>query len=453
MNQEKIISGELETPVWSVRKKLVGLDYGLDVEKSLEKDEEDILIPFTVSLYVTSEKSKIALRRFINDLKNGVCRESLGINFCQMSKKDYWLGKCVKLKRDMEALGIVPMKAHGFECTVMGFKPETTVDLYHAIEANLIEIAELIGETDRLLMAAPLSLYGNFYRYQKSLCDPQPVAEAHGHWKRDVGSLTYDLLKDRQVYVVTEFLKKKILRLTLTPSEREVGEVNFEEIKKHLSKEYWDRLPNEFPKCCARFHRFVSWEDGILRLDHDQWGNYLFQFFHQLTPEERQAFIELDLMLELIHEDMRNLPTAEPETLPDPPCIGREQGHVHQANTQSQEERIRQCIALLMAERYGDETLFNIQGHWQAVYRILVDKGFCRDSDFNGFDAFIQEVMPEKVNKPYKRDSVRNINKTDFNKPFDKWKYNAETSGKRIPYDRMVAVASRFKSILEENGL
>ena len=61
--------------------------------------------------------------------------------------------------------------------------------------------------------------------------------------------------------------------------------------------------------------------------------------------------------------------------------------------------------------------------------------------------------MPEKVNKPYKRDSVRNINKTDFNKPFDKWKYNAETSGKRIPYDRMVAVASRFKAILEENGL
>ena len=94
-----------------------------------------------------------------------------------------------------------------------------------------------------------------------------------------------------------------------------------------------------------------------------------------------------------------------------------------------------------------------IQGHWQAVYRILVDKGYCRDSDFNGFDAFIQEVMPEKVNKPYKRDSVRNINKTDFNKPFDKWKYNAETSGKRIPYDWMVAVASRFKAILEENGL
>ena len=319
MNQEKIVLGEQETPVLSLRKKLVGQDDGLNVYSKLEKDEEEILIPFTVSLFITSEKSKIMLRKYVSDLKKGVCWESLGIDFGQMSKKDYWLGKCVKLKRDMEAMGAVPMKAHGFECNVMGFKPETTMDLYHAIEANLVEIAELIGETDRLLMAAPLSLYGHYYRYQKSLCDPQPVAEAHGHWKRDVGSLTYDLLKDRQVFVVTEFLKQKILRHTLAPSEREIGEVNFEEIKKHLSKESWDRLPDEFPKCCARFHRFVSWEDGILRLDHDQWGNYLFQFFHQLTPEERQAFIELDLMLELIHEDMRQgKGVALPEALATP---------------------------------------------------------------------------------------------------------------------------------------
>ena len=319
MNNEKIVLGEKETPVWLVRKKIVGLDYGLDVYRKLEKDEEDILIPFTVSLYVTSEKSKIALRKFISDLKNGVCRESLGIDFGQMSKKDYWLGKCVKLKRDMEAMGVVPMKAHGFECTVMCFKPETTVDLYHAIEANLVEIAELIGEVDRLLMAAPLSLYGHFYRYQKSLCDPQPVVEKHGYWKREVGGMTYNLLMDRQVFVVTEFLKKKILRHTLAPSVGEIGEVDFEEIKRRLTKEYWDHLPNEFPKCCARFHRFVSWDDGFLRLDHDQWGNYLFQFFHDLTPAERQAFIELDLMLELIHEDMQQGRGVElPEALATP---------------------------------------------------------------------------------------------------------------------------------------
>lgn len=437
---------EKKTPVLSVRKKLVGLDKGLDVYSGLDEDEKDNQIPFAISHYATSENAKKLLRKYVGDLKKGVCRESLGIDFGQMSKKDYWLGKCTKLKRDMEAMGDVPMKAHGFMFTVIDFSPETTVDLYHAIEANLKEIAELVGETDSLLMAAPFSLYGHYYRYQKSLCDPQPVAKAHGYWKRKVGCLTYDLLKDRQVFVVAEFLKQKILRHTLAPSVGEIGEVDFEEIRRHLTKEYWDHLPDEFQKCCARFHRFSSWEGDILRINQDQWGNYLFQFFHQLTPAERQAFIELDLTLELIHDDMQHLSEAESD--PAPAC-----GHPVPEKGGELEDRIRECIALLMAEQYGDEPLFNIQGHWQAVYRILVDKGFCRDSDFDGFDAFIQRVMPDKVNKPYKKDSVKQISKTDFALPFERWHYDPQTSTTRKPYDRMVAIATRFKQILEENGL
>ena len=76
------------------------------------------------------------------------------------------------------------------------------------------------------------------------------------------------------------------------------------------------------------------------------------------------------------------------------------------------------CIAMLMQEGYGKEALFNQQSHWQAVYRILVDKGYCRDSDFDGFDMFIRTVMPEEVNKPYSKGSVKQISQTDFVRPF-----------------------------------
>ena len=143
----------------------------------------------------------------------------------------------------------------------------------------------------------------------------------------------------------------------------------------------------------------------------------------------------------------------DPETHPSPPCLGREKSHMNQTQTQSQEERIRQSIALLMEERYGDEPLFNLQGHWQAVYRILVDKGYCRDSDFDGFDAFIRRVMPEEVNKPYKKESVKQISQTDFVRPFDEWAFDMQTSKTRRPFDRMVTIARRFREILEENGL
>ena len=85
--------------------------------------------------------------------------------------------------------------------------------------------------------------------------------------------------------------------------------------------------------------------------------------------------------------------------------------------------------------------------------RILVDKGYCRESDFDGFDAFIRRVMPKEVNKPYKKESVKQISKTDFALPFDRWHYDPQTSTTRKPYDRMVAVTGRFKEILEQKGL
>ena len=52
----------------------------------------------------------------------------------------------------------------------------------------------------------------------------------------------------------------------------------------------------------------------MLRLDYDLYGNYLFQYFYQLSEAERQALIELDIMLEMINEDMMALNTM---ILPD----------------------------------------------------------------------------------------------------------------------------------------
>ena len=118
----------------------------------------------------------------------------------------------------------------------------------------------------------------------------------------------------------------------------------------------------------------------------------------------------------------------------------------------SKEDCIHRCITLLMKERYGDEPLFNQRKHWQAVYRGLVDKKFCRDSDFDGFDAYVKRVMPDEVNKPYSKASVKQISQTDFIKPFRQWKFDPATSTRK-PFDRMEAVARRFMEILEEHGL
>ena len=425
-----------------LRGKLLAFDDGMKVYNNLETNEEDILITFALSLYITITKIGELLRAYLDDLDRYECKEVLGIDYDQMTSVEY-LMKGGKLKRDMETLSDRTLKERGIECIIRGFKPATTMDLYHAIEKGIVEMTEMLKKVHQKIEEAPIMLFGNFYRYQKSLCDILPVQAEHGRWKRDVGCLTFGLLKDRQTLITAQFLMKKILRFTQEPSQREIDQENLDKVRMHLPYGYV--LPEEFPICCARFRRFITWNGDILKINYDLYGNYLFQYYYDLSDEERQSIFEFDMMLQLIHQEMMTTQTGETQPVP-------QNNGVDTSSLSPVEECIRQSIAQLMTEQYGDKPLFNLQGHWQAVYRILVDKDYCQDSDFNGFDAFIKRVMPKKVNKPYKRDSVRNINKTDFNKPFAKWEYNAVTSGKRDPYDRMVALASRFKAILEEKG-
>lgn len=202
-----------------------------------------------------------------------------------------------------------------------------------------------------------------------------------------------------------------------------------------------------------------KYENGAIHLDHHKElhlgkvnssdAKELMREFFEQDAEDVDVFEEVTNGLAEIQEDMNELKATKkdaPSTKEIP---------------LTQEEKIRLCITLLMNERFKvtkkdkevEEPLFNLQNHWQAIYRILVDKNYCKDSDFDGFDLFIKKVMPSEVNAPYKKSSVKQISQTDFNKPYEKWKYDPQTSGTLKPYERMKAVAQRFLEILAEKGL
>jgi hypothetical protein len=212
----------------------------------------------------------------------------------------------------MEALCTVPMKEHGFTVTLIDFTPEFTTDISKAIVNIIIEVVEMLQVINQKIDNAPLSLYGNFYRYQKSRCDRHSVETRYKQFKRDAGVLTLGSLMDKQAFEIEECLKKKLLRHTRVPSDREVEQMNLEKINKHLPYGYV--IPEKLKKCYARFFRFVMQDGDMLRIDYDLYGNYLFQYYYQLSEEERQDLIELDIMLEMINEDMMALNTM---ILPD----------------------------------------------------------------------------------------------------------------------------------------
>lgn len=311
MTQESELGGT-EKPEMTLTRKLIALDEGLNVYSSLHKDEEIILIPFAFSLYGTARTVKDFTQTYLDELNQNECREVLGIDFNKMTSVDYWLNKCDKLKRDMEALGTVPMKEHGFTVTLIDFTPEFTTDISKAIVNIIIEVVEMLQVINQKIDNTPLSLYGNFYRYQKSRCDRRSVESRYKQFKRDAGVLTLGSLMDKQAFEIEECLKKKLLRHTRVPSDREVEQMNLEKINKHLPYGYV--IPEKLKKCYARFFRFVMQDGDMLRIDYDLYGNYLFQYYYQLSEEERQDLIELDIMLEMINEDMMALNTM---ILPD----------------------------------------------------------------------------------------------------------------------------------------
>lgn len=296
-----------------IRKKLLGFEVGMTCYSTLEKDEEDIIIPFVVSLYITSTKIVELLPGYLECLRRDECPEVLGVNLDMMTSTAYWM-KNNKLKHDMEALNDLTLHERDLEFAYKGFKPATTLELYQAIKKNVDAIVAMLSEVHRLLMADSTTLYGNFYRQQKSLYDERKVVAAYEQWQREVGVVTFDILVDKQALEIAEFLKRKILRHSRVPSKREIRQVDVDTFREHLPIGY--EVPDEFQKCLARFMRVASSDGDILRINDNSYGKYLHQFYYQLSDDEQQALIELGMMLDLIHHDMEELMSHEVNSVP-----------------------------------------------------------------------------------------------------------------------------------------
>ena len=177
--------------------------------------------------------------------------------------------------------------------------------------ATVCEMAATMNETYEKMMRIPKHLYGEYYLHEKAKHDARPVTMEYDEWKMQEWDETFDSLKDKQMQVVAEFLTKRPLRFSRKPSIREVGKVRMDLVQ--------NRLPSGFVYCedfdemCARFRKLNSWEGDIMKLDYNRYGKYLLQNFHKMTSEERQAFFDLDVMMELINKDIKKVvPTPDP---------------------------------------------------------------------------------------------------------------------------------------------
>ena len=91
--------------------------------------------------------------------------------------------------------------------------------------------------------------------------------------------------------------------------------------------------------------------------------------------------------------------------------------------------------------------------HWQAIFRILVDRGIYPDgTDYRGFCCYIEEVFPTaECRVPLDYHSLKNISQTMFVRPFAEWRYDEVYGISRKSYERMCCIAATLDKQLSEN--
>ena len=97
--------------------------------------------------------------------------------------------------------------------------------------------------------------------------------------------------------------------------------------------------------------------------------------------------------------------------------------------------------------------LVSRQIHWQAIFRILVDRGIYPDgTDYRGFCCYVEEVFPTaECRVPLDYHSLKNISQTMFVRPFAEWRYDAVYGISRKSYERMCYIADTLDKHLSGN--
>ena len=347
-----------------------------------------------MSIYITSTLIMEQLPNHLAALKKLRILEVLDVDLELMTNVKFWM-KNYKLKSDMEAMNDQTLHERGFEISYKGFKPETTWELYQAIERNILDIVEMLTEVQQILNDAPTGLYENFYLSEKAAVDAKPVKARFRKWKRDVGVATPELLKDKEMQELVYLLTQKVMRHVVDISYRESGQVDLEALKQYMVNGF--EFPKEFPICYARFRRFVK-EGDTLQLNYDSYGQYLHEAYYKLTPDEHQALIEFDIMLDLIHQEMATLYEANlPPALATPEAKAllykaREAGYL--------DDKFQPKISNTKSAMLADEiaSKLQIRNRWKVFEQFWHRHDMYKDN-YDGRDQKQSSEFLDEINK------------------------------------------------------
>jgi hypothetical protein len=112
----------------ALRENILNTNSALRAYERVTTDSELVRIQFALCQATLMAHTNKGLRKYLEEMEGGECKEVLGLDFRKMTSKDYWkIG--AKLRRDMEEMKGKKIAEYGLDYTICGQRVETTADI------------------------------------------------------------------------------------------------------------------------------------------------------------------------------------------------------------------------------------------------------------------------------------------------------------------------------------
>ena len=237
---------------------------------------------FFVDYFITQLKySNELLKEYIVKLKQGKCMMAFCISTGRYREEPFWMW-CDKMCSDM-----------------------IHQELYGRLKDNLALLKKLLTDSEDTIRHCNPALFEKFFFDEEQNYSNDGVRKRFDEWMFDNLNPGIEKLRQLQALVVAEALKKGLLDFAPVPSQKEIDEVNRDTLKGLLPYDF--EMTADFIVACAKWRRFMHWQEPLLIIDYQKYGKYIQNHYFDFNPEQLQAIFELDMMVHLINEELARL--------------------------------------------------------------------------------------------------------------------------------------------------
>ena len=266
-------------------------------------DNEDNVFLCGYGFLLNTDHCIDSIEQYLSNFKISECKEPLGFDI-QLQKCKNRLLNYSRIQKDLEVYGSRSLDSYGYKYNDTPIA--TAHDMGLLIEANVKKIKTLLDALyNKVVLEADDKFFEAYYLMFKNKVDVASLKNEFDVWKMKNGVLSIEILREYQALVTADALKAGVLRFERNPTKREMSQLQMDYLKNLLPFDY--QLPADFDRTCAKFRRFSSWDDLILKLNYGLYGKYIFSNWRRLDYNSVMSFAEMDVRLELIHKEMVKL--------------------------------------------------------------------------------------------------------------------------------------------------